>query len=144
MKRTLSVAALALLLTGCGTTVNVSQENEDVNIGYGTVKKNEVTTSVSNVKVDKNEAITYNNMYDYLSGRVPGVQVLPGNRILVRGLGTNSGQSDPLILVDGVEITDLSSINPSDVQSVDVIKDGSAAIYGVRGANGVILITTKH
>jgi len=65
-------------------------------------------------------------------------------RIIIRGIGSINSSNDPLILVDGSEITDLSTINPNDVKSVDVLKDASSSIYGVRGANGVILITTKH
>ena len=82
-------------------------------------------------------------MYEYLRGRVAGVMVTPENKILVRGVNSINASTDPLILVDGVETTDLSVINPADVSSVDVIKDGSASIYGMRGANGVILITTR-
>ena len=70
------------------------------------------------------------------------MQVTPDNKIIIRGIGTNSSATDPLILVDGVEVTDLSSIDPMNVKSVDVIKDGSAAIYGMQGANGVIIIKT--
>ena len=81
-------------------------------------------------------------MYEYLRGRVPGVMVTSDKRIIIRGIGTNSDNTDPLILVDGVEMTDLSGINPSDVESVDVIKDGTSAIYGMQGANGVIIIRT--
>ena len=65
-------------------------------------------------------------------------------RIIIRGIGSINSSNDPMILVDGSEITDLSTINPNDVKSVDVLKDASSSIYGVRGANGVILITTKH
>ena len=81
-------------------------------------------------------------MYAYLRGRVAGVMVTTDNRIIIRGIGTNSDATDPLILVDGVQTTDLSGINPADVKSVDVIKDGSSAIYGMQGANGVIIIKT--
>jgi TonB-dependent SusC/RagA subfamily outer membrane receptor len=68
--------------------------------------------------------------------------VTSDNRIIIRGIGTNSDATDPLILVDGVETTDLSTLNPMYVESVDVIKDGSSAIYGMQGANGVIIIKT--
>ena len=95
-----------------------------------------------NVKVKKTDSQTYSDMYAYLRGRVPGVTVTSDNRIIIRGIGTNSDATDPLILVDGVQVTDLSSINPADVKSVDVIKDGSSAIYGMQGANGVIIIKT--
>ena len=75
---------------------------------------------------------------------MPGVQVTPDNRIIIRGIGTNSDNFDPLILVDGVEVTDLSGLDPAFVKSVDVIKDGSSAIYGMQGANGVIIIKTVN
>ncbi|MBR5257128.1 MAG: TonB-dependent receptor plug domain-containing protein [Bacteroidales bacterium] len=141
MKKIVFLFALTACLVGCGTSKYV-REDDGIDIGYGVQDKDHVTTAVSNVKVKKNEAQTYSNMYDYLRGRVPGVQVTSDNRIIIRGIGTNSGNTDPLILVDGVEMTDLSSIDPMFVKSVDVIKDGSSAIYGMQGANGVIIIKT--
>ena len=143
MRRLLFFFLAAALAAGCGVPARVPRDDEDVNVGYGTQDRDHVTTSVSNVKVRRNEAQTYSSIYDYLRGRVPGVMVTTDNRIIIRGIGTNSDATDPLILVDGVEMSDLSGINPSDVDSVDVIKDGSSAIYGMRGANGVILIRTK-
>ena len=91
---------------------------------------------------DENEYFT--NMFDYLRGRVAGVHVGPDNTIIIRGLNSMQASTEPLILLDGVEITDLNLVNPRDVYSVDVLKDASAAIYGMKGANGVILITTKR
>ena len=143
MKRLLLLASVALLAAGCGTSNRVVQENDVVDIGYGVVDRKDVTTSVSRLNVERNEVQTYSNIYDYLRGRVPGVTVGADNRIIIRGVGTNSSNTDPLILVDGVPMTDISGINPTDVQSVDVIKDGSSAIYGMQGANGVIIITTR-
>ena len=143
MKHTLTLALMGLLLAGCGISSKVAEQKDPVNVGYGTVDKDKLTTAVSKVDVKKREIQTYSTVYDYLRGRVPGVMVTSDNRIIIRGIGTNSDATDPLILVDGVEMSDLSGINPSDVDSVDVIKDGSSAIYGMRGANGVILIKTK-
>ena len=143
MKKILLLAALAACLAGCGTSTFVNR-TEKVDIGYGTQDKDQLTTSVSNVKVRKHEAQTYSSMYDYLRGRVPGVQVTSDNRIIIRGISTNSDNFDPLILVDGVEMTDLSTLDPQYVESVDVIKDGSSAIYGMQGANGVIIIKTRN
>lgn len=143
MKRLLLLSFLALLAAGCGTTTQVSQESDVVDIGYGVVDRKDVTTSVSRLNVERNEVQTYSSIYDYLRGRVPGVTVGADNRIIIRGIGTNTDNTDPLILVDGVPMTDISGINPTDVQSVDVIKDGSSAIYGMQGANGVIIITTR-
>ena len=72
------------------------------------------------------------------------MEVTPDKRIIIRGLGTFNGSSDPLILVDGQEMQDISSINPNEIKSIDILKDSSTAIYGVRGANGVILIRLKR
>ena len=142
MKKSLSIIALAALVAGCGVYHTRNVNENGVDIGYGVQDPDHVTTSVSNLKVKKNEAQTYSNIYDYLRGRVPGVQVTSDNRIIIRGVGTNSGNTDPLILVDGVETTDISPLDPIYVKSVDVIKDGSSAIYGMQGANGVIIIKT--
>lgn len=114
--------------------------DELVDIGYGTTRRNAVTGSVGKVKMDNTR--TYSNMYEFLQGKVPGVQVM-GTTIRVRGTNSINSSSDPLILVDGLEMSDISNLNPNDVDSVEVIKDGSASIYGIRGANGVILIKTK-
>lgn len=143
MKKILCLVAFAACLVGCGTSRYV-RENDAIDVGYGVQDRDHVTTSVSNVKVRKHEAQTYSSMYDYLRGRVPGVQVTSDNRIIIRGIGTNSDNFDPLILVDGVEMTDLSTLDPQYVESVDVIKDGSSAIYGMQGANGVIIIKTRN
>ena len=142
MKKILSLCFVTALVVACGSSSRVASNGDAVDIGYGTQDPDHVTNSVSNVKVKKTEAQTYTDMYEYLRGRVPGLQVTSDKRIIIRGIGTNSDSFDPLILVDDVETTDLSGINPADVQSVDVIKDGTSAIYGMRGANGVIIIRT--
>ena len=142
MKKLFILLALAALMTGCGASNRGVQNDEQVEVGYGTQSKRNMTTAVSNVKVKKSDSQTYSDMYAYLRGRVAGVMVTSDNRIIIRGIGTNSDATDPLILVDGVQTTDLSGINPTDVKSVDVIKDGSSAIYGMQGANGVIIIKT--
>lgn len=143
MRRIVYFALSALLLAGCGSTGSILQK-KSVNIGYGTQDDDQRTAAVASLKMDKKEIQTYSTIYDYLRGRVPGVMVTNDNRIIIRGIGTNSDQTDPLILVDGVVTTDISNINPTDVESVDVIKDGSSSIYGMQGANGVILITTRR
>ena len=142
MKKIIFLLSLTALLAGCGASHGVSREDDKVDVGYGTQSKTNLTTAVSNLKVKKTDSQTYSNMYDYLRGRVPGVMVTSDNRIIIRGIGTNSDKTDPLILVDGVEVTDLSTLDPAYVKSVDVIKDGSSAIYGMQGANGVIIIKT--
>ena len=112
-----------------------------VNIGYGVADSRDLSYSVGSVKSRENEV--YNDMYEYLRGRVAGVFVDTDGSIKIRGINSMNASTQPLILLDGMEINDLSLVNPSDVYSVDVLKDSSAAIYGIKGANGVILITTK-
>lgn len=144
MKKFIVLIAGILALVSC--SAYKSAENPDsgemIGIGYGSVPKRGLTASVSKVKVNEND-YTCNTIFEYLRGRVPGVVVNPDNTILIRGKGSIYSSTSPLILVDGLEVKDISYLNPMDVDYVEVIKDGSAAIYGVRGANGVILITTK-
>ena len=121
--------------------------DEEINVGYGTVKRRYLTTSVSKVSPEDNQMGSYNNMGEYLMGRVSGLSVYKdgdGYKYVIRGVSTLYGSSDPLFIVDGVETQSIDHINPRDVSSVEVLKDGSASIYGTRGANGVILITTKR
>ena len=134
---------VVLMAAGCGASVRVPAEDTEVNLGYSSVKKKGLTYSVSNVGVKENEASAYRDIYEYLQGRVAGVQVTQDKRIIIRGVNSINAGGDPLILVDGVETPDISDLNIHDIKSIDVLKDGSAAIYGIRGANGVLLITTK-
>ena len=112
-----------------------------VNIGYGIKDKRGVSYSVASVKPGDNEF--YTNMYEYLRSKVAGVEVRADNSIVIRGVTTMNSSTAPLILVDGVEVYDLNTVDPHDVYSVDILKDSSSSIYGIKGANGVIIITTK-
>lgn len=125
--------------------------DEVVVVGYGTMRKRDLTGSVSQVKAEKLTEFTVSNPVQALQGRVPGVVITsntgsPDGNFTIRVRGTNSiqGGNDPLYIVDGMP-ANVSSINSQDIASVEVLKDASAtAIYGSRGANGVILITTKR
>jgi len=115
-----------------------------VNVGMGrTVDKKNLTTSVSTVEVDT-ETQYYRTIYDMIEGKCPGVEV-EGRKIRIRGAGSRNGKGgDPLILVNDVPMSDVSSVSPYDVKTITVLKDAaSCAIYGVQGANGVILIELK-
>ncbi len=132
-------------------TEDASALDEVVVIGYGTVKKSEVTGAVSQVKVE--DISTNENVATTLQGRIAGVQIsddfIPGNasKIMIRGVASISGNNTPLYVVDGVpyEENSLTNLHPSQINHISVLKDASAtAIYGSRGANGVILINTKN
>lgn len=123
---------------------------EVVVVGYGVQKKKLITGANLNVKGDDIQKRNTQNALDALVGQSPGVQITqssgqPGEdmRVTVRGLGT-VGDATPLYVVDGVQLNSISHIHPSEIESIDVLKDAaSAAIYGARAANGVLLITTK-
>ncbi|WP_069676689.1 SusC/RagA family TonB-linked outer membrane protein [Formosa sp. Hel1_33_131] len=128
---------------------DLAQLDEIVVIGYGTQRKKEVTGAVSVVSNATIEKLKPTRIEQALQGQVAGVNITtnsgsPGgaSTISIRGVSTN-GDSRPLILVDGNVVEDLSVINPNDIESMNILKDATAGIYGVRAANGVILITTK-
>lgn len=160
-------------------TVNVKLEeenkslNEIVVVGYGTVRKSDLTGAVTSLKASELTKGTNLNVQQALMGRSPGVQVYqksgePGSAmsVQVRGITSITGNNDPLYVIDGMPVNDavavggaapagtvsnpnsrtaLSSLNPSDIASIEILKDASAtAIYGSRGANGVVIITTKR
>ena len=125
---------------------------EVVAIGYGTTKKGSLTGAVAKVNSEKLGDRPITDVSTALQGQLAGVEVRstsgqPGQdtQIRVRGAASINASSDPLYVVDGVATDNISSINPSDIESIEVLKDASSsAIYGSRGANGVVLVTTKH
>ncbi|WP_345955764.1 SusC/RagA family TonB-linked outer membrane protein [Mucilaginibacter sp. PAMB04168] len=143
-------------VTGNNITVNLELADQNLNevvvVGYGTQLKKEVTNAVSQVRgseIRKSSAPAISNA---LAGRVPGLIVNQRNgepgrdeaTLLVRGLGT-TGNNSPLIVIDGVANRDgISRIDPNDVETISVLKDASASIYGAQAANGVILVTTRR
>ena len=145
MKRIFPLLLCAALVYGCGTaTVQSSStfSEEEVQIGYGTQTRDQITSSVSRVDIPEHPP-QYNTIYEMIVGRCPGV-VVRGTSVIIRGVNSILGSTDPLFILDGTPIESIDSINPNDVKSIDVLKDASAtSIYGMRGANGVIIITTK-
>lgn len=126
--------------------------DEVVVIGYGSVRKQDLTGSVGVANVEELQRFPVSNVASAMQGRLSGVQVVnaaePGQnpQLLVRGYGTIYGDPNPLVVIDGIQTGTgaLGSINPADIESMQVLKDASAAaIYGSRAANGVIIITTK-
>lgn len=141
---------------GTQTVINVSLEednqtlNDVVVIGYGVQKKKLVTGATTQMKGDDIAKLNTTSPLQAMQGQTPGVSIQsesgqPGSgmKVVIRGLGT-VGNSGPLYLIDGVS-GDISSLNPADIESIDVLKDAaSAAIYGAQAANGVVLVTTKR
>jgi TonB-dependent starch-binding outer membrane protein SusC len=128
-----------------------NQLNEVVVVGYGTQKKIDVTGSVAHVKGDELSKQPVLTATQALQGKVAGVHITssgqPGSlpQVIIRGAGSILGGANPLYVVDGIWTDDITNINTADILSMDVLKDASSAsIYGVRGANGVILITTRQ
>ena len=125
---------------------------EVVAIGYGTIKKRDLTGSVSSVKADVISKTASSNAMQAMQGRVPGLDIQQssgqagaGLNINLRGSRSITATNSPLIMVDGVDYGSTLDINPSDIESMEVLKDASStAIYGTKGANGVIIITTKR
>ncbi len=127
--------------------------SEVVVVGYGVQRKSDLTGSVASVKTsDALKSTPSGNVSDALQGRMAGVSVLSGsgdpsqdNTIRVRGINSITAETGPLVVVDGFIGGSLQNLNPSDIASIEVLKDASAtAVYGSRGANGVILVTTKN
>ena len=127
---------------------------EVIVVGYGTQKKSDVTGSVASLSRERLESLPNTNIAQALQGSIPGLQINTNsggsegndNTILIRGRGSITASNSPLIIWDGIPYTGgISEINPTDVESIEVLKDASAAaIYGARASNGVILITSKQ
>ncbi len=130
---------------------DVSSLNDVVVIGYGTMKKKLVTGATVQVKGEDIAKMNTTNALEAMQSSTPGVQITQsstqpgkGYKVYIRGIGT-TGNSSPLYVIDGVAGGSLDDINPADIESIDVLKDAaSAAIYGARAANGVILVTTRQ
>lgn len=129
-----------------------SGENSDVIVvGYGTMKKSDLTGSVVSIKGDEITKVASTNVMESIQGKVPGLDITSGSgstssspSVLLRGHRSIAGSNGPLYIIDGAINGNVQDLNPNDVASMEVLKDASAtAIYGSRGANGVIIITTK-
>ncbi len=132
---------------------DLKELEEVVVIGYGTTSKKEVTGSITSLKSDDFNRGVYSNPMGLVQGKIAGLTItkpngadpISGYSIMLRGTNTLTSGQGPLVIIDGVAGADLKSISSEEIESMDVLKDGSAAaIYGTRGSNGVIIITTKR
>ncbi|MEI8224375.1 MAG: TonB-dependent receptor plug domain-containing protein [Bacteroidota bacterium] len=117
-----------------------NDQNETVNVGYGTVQKKDVTTQVGVIDGQDPKFASYQSIYDMIRGRIPGVEVT-GKSIKISGSSSLNISTEPLFVVDGVIVNNIDDISPQTVKSIEVLKGPAASVYGTRGANGVILIT---
>jgi len=146
------------ITVGSQTQLNISLVSQDISmqdvvvVGYGTRKKVEVTGATASISGDNLRSVQTTNLSSALQGRLPGVDVTPsgfrpgqGSSIRIRGNRSLSANNNPLFVVDGFPVSyTIDDMNPADIESIDILKDASAtAIYGVRGANGVVQITTR-
>ncbi|RAJ77469.1 TonB-linked SusC/RagA family outer membrane protein [Chitinophaga dinghuensis] len=136
--------------------VKLEQSNkkldEIVVVGYGTVKKRDLTGAVASIKGDEIKKVPTTNVMESVQGKLPGVDITRSSgsagakiNVTVRGNRSITANNGPLYIVDGVQYESIQDLNPNDIQSMEVLKDASTtAIYGSRGANGVIMVTTKR
>jgi TonB-linked SusC/RagA family outer membrane protein len=131
---------------------DITKLEEVVVVGYGTVKRSDLTGSVSQINADQFERASATNALQALQGRAAGLSITPssgqpgaGNDVLIHGTRSINGSSSPIYVVDGTISGNIDNINPQDIETITVLKDASTvAIYGSRAANGVILVTTKR
>ena len=149
----LALASLLLTLSACTSSRQAADDGEEVSVGYGTEDRDNLAGAVASVDVDKAQRRNATSLQDLLRGQVAGVHVYTtrggGLGVRIRGVSSIYGSTEPLYVVDGVTTRSgpgggISGLSPHDVASIEVLKDASAAIYGSRGANGVVLITTKR
>ena len=143
----------ALLIAACGSAKKVTEvdgennsafQDEKIQIGYGSTTRQDLGFAVNKVDVDETTIRSYDSIAEYIRSRVPGVEINPNGSVQIRGQKMLTGPAEALIVVDGVICENINMVNPNQIHSVQVLKDGgSTAIYGNRGGNGVVLITTK-
>lgn len=155
-KSLLIISAAALFVLSCGTPKKVinqdgTQEYGDVSektISYGGTKLDADNYAVTKVTTEEDKTISsYRTITEYLQGKVPGLNIreVAGGEpmISIRGVSSNTGNTTPLYIVDGMQVSSIATLDPNMIYSVEVLKDSSASIYGIQGANGVLIFTTK-
>jgi len=116
--------------------------NETVDIGITNVNSRSLSSTINTLDVSGDENSTYQDIYDMIAGRVPGVDVA-GKKVRIRGVNSIVSNNDPLFVVNGIPLNSIDHILPQDVESISILKGPSATIYGSRGVNGVIVIKLK-
>jgi TonB-dependent SusC/RagA subfamily outer membrane receptor len=123
-----------------------TKANREIATGYGYISQKDLTYAMSHLQQENNEFCNYTNIFELIKGRFPGVTVSSaqmGGAVYIRGATSINMSNEALYVVDGGVVSTIDYIHPCDVRSIDVLKDASAAIYGTRGSNGVVVIETK-
>ena len=124
-----------------------NRANRELAVGYGYINSQDLNYAVSHLEQENNEFCNYENIFEVIRGRFPGVTVdrsQHGGAVYVRGVTSINLKSEALYVVDGMVTDNIEWIIPCEIRSIDVLKDGMTAIYGSRGANGVVIIETKR
>ncbi len=117
-----------------------TEGDDEINVGYGTIRKKDMTTQSQKLDASDGSFASYQNIYDMIRGRFPGVEV-SGRSIRITGASSLNVSTEPLFVVDGVIVKTIEDISPQSVKSIEVLKGPAATAYGTRGSNGVIVIT---
>ena len=120
-----------------------TEKNREIAIGYGYVNEKNLLYAVNNLADENNEFCNYTNIFDLINGRFAGVTV-SNKAVYIRGQNSINLSDEALYVVDGMINSTIDWVSPCDVKSINVLKDGSAAIYGARGSNGVVIIETRQ
>lgn len=152
----LIIAVTVMIAVACGTARQVVDQDgvreygevEDVTVSYGGTQIDANGYAVKKMTTDSDKTITsYRTITEYLQGKVPGLSIreIAGGepQITIRGVSSNTGNTNPLYIVDGMQVGSITSLDPNNIYSVEVLKDASASLYGLQGANGVLIFTTK-
>lgn len=124
-----------------------TKSNRELATGYGYIDEQDLTYAMSHLEQENNEYCNYTNIFDLIRGRFPGVTVTTtqlGGAVYIRGQTSINASNEALYVVDGGITSNIEWIHPCDIRSINVIKDGMAAIYGARGSNGVVVIEIKR
>jgi TonB-dependent SusC/RagA subfamily outer membrane receptor len=127
-----------------------TDKNRQLAVGYGYISRENLTFAISNLSYENNDFCRYNDIFELIKGRFAGVTVSSDGagaggkkQVIIRGVNSLLLSSEALYVVDGMVVNDISFITPCEIKEINVLKDGSAAIYGAQGSNGVVVIETK-
>jgi len=122
-----------------------TKSNRELATGYGYIKERDLTYAMSHLEHENNEFCNYSNVFDLMQGRFAGVTVnVAQQAVYVRGVSSITTSNEALYVLDGIVTDNIGFIHPCDIKSIEILKDGMAAIYGSRGSNGVVIIETKR